>query len=175
MNRLFAVAVILCASLAFAGQDKMMPAEASSAELERIKSLAGTWKGQAPMGPEGQMMAMVVDYRVTAGGSTVVARYNPDSPMEMIDMYHDDESGALTVTHYCMFGNQPQLDLVSADETMMSFSLREGSVAEGAMHMHSLVITFDGDKIVHDWAMFAGGQEQSSGPIALMRVTEPQQ
>src|SRR5438046_5351727 len=75
-----------------------------SAEFERMKSLAGTWKGKADMG-EGPM-EFTVEYRLVAGGSAVEERIFAGSPKEMVTMYHD-QKGKLSLTHYCMLGNRP--------------------------------------------------------------------
>jgi len=58
-----------------------------SKEFERIKTLAGTWKGKMDMGQGPMDMAVI--YRVVAGGSAVEERTFPGTPMEMVTMYHD--------------------------------------------------------------------------------------
>src|SRR5437868_1614896 len=75
-----------------------------SPEFDRMKSLAGTWKGIVDMG-QGPV-DMTVEYRVVSGGSVVEERLFAGTPKEMVTMYHD-RKGKLALTHYCMLGNQP--------------------------------------------------------------------
>ena len=93
-----------------------------SKEFEKIKTLAGTWKGKMDMG-QGPM-EMVVIYRVVAGGSAVEERVFPDTPMEMITMYHD-KGGKVSLTHYCMLHNQPVLKFKESDDKSISFEFDE--------------------------------------------------
>lgn len=125
------------------------------------------------MGKDGELTPVTVEYEVTAGGSAVIERDFPGTPMEMMTVYHDDDGGALTLTHYCMLGNQPQLDLVASTDSVLTFYLREGSVTPAeAPHMHSLAMTIAPDRLVQDWAMWSDGQEQRSNPIELVRVAK---
>ena len=71
--------------------------------LDKMKSLAGTWQGQA-----GEMGAATVTYRVVSNGSAVEEDLFPGTPHEMITMFHED-NGQLIATHYCALGNQPRL------------------------------------------------------------------
>src|SRR4051812_19731243 len=86
------------------------PAYQGSAELAKLKTLAGTWKGTHDMG-KGPVEVTVV-YRVVAGGSAVEERIFPGTPEEMVTMYYDKQ-GKLSLTHYCMLHNQPGLLLKS--------------------------------------------------------------
>jgi len=69
-----------------------MPPYQGSAALEKMKSLAGKWKGSSPMGD------MTVEYRVIAGGSVIEERFAEGTPMEMLSTYHD-VNGKLAMTH----------------------------------------------------------------------------
>ena len=57
-------------------------------------------------------MPTAAEYRVAANGSVVVERNFPDTPKEMISVYHD-RGGKLSMTHYCALANQPQMSLTS--------------------------------------------------------------
>src|SRR3954467_2783963 len=67
-----------------------------SPEFERMKALAGTWKGKTDMG-QGPI-EMTVEYRVISGGSAVEERIFAGTPKEMVTMYHD-KNGKLALTH----------------------------------------------------------------------------
>lgn len=83
-----------------------------SPELELLKKLAGSWvMAGAREGQEG--MPTAAEYRVAANGSVVVERSFPDTPKEMISVYHD-RGGKLSMTHYCALANQPQMSLTSS-------------------------------------------------------------
>jgi hypothetical protein len=171
MRRLIVVAAVIASLALSVAADKeghMHEPFTGSAEFEQLKALAGVWKGTQPMGPDGQPMEVTVEVRVTAGGSAIVERFQPGTPMEMITIYHD-RGGALTLTHYCMLGNQPQMDLASSGDGRFEFAFREGSAAAEEMHMHSLAIALKGDVLEQTWGMVTEGQEQKS-TTTLSRV-----
>lgn len=140
-----------------------------SAEFERIKSLAGTWKGTHDMG-KGPMELTVI-YKVVAGGSAVEERFFAGTPNEMVTMYHDKQ-GKLSLTHYCMLHNQPGMLLKSADGKKLEFDFDPTcGVDDASMHMHSLVITFkDANHITQDWKLFENGKAKEGHPFTLKRV-----
>jgi hypothetical protein len=141
-----------------------------SAEFERMKSLAGTWKGKTDMG-QGPI-DMTVIYTVTSGGSAVEERILPGTPHEMVTMYHD-KNGKLSLTHYCMLANRPGMLLQSSDDKTMKFDFDPtcGVDSKSEMHMHSLAITFEGpDTILQDWRLYEGGAAKDSHPFTLKRV-----
>ncbi len=146
------------------------PTGPGSAELERVKQLAGRWEGTA--GGDGhEAEPAVVEYKVTSGGSAVVETLAPGTPKEMVSVYHDRD-GKLSMTHYCMLRNQPELALTQATETQMNFSLREGSGLDPAStHMHQLAITWnDSDHITQTWTGYEAGQPKESITMTLSRV-----
>jgi len=151
-----------------AGEPKATPQ--ASSEFERMKSLVGTWKGKADMG-QGPT-EFTVEYRLISGGSAIEERIFAGTPKEMVTMYHD-RKGKLSLTHYCMLGNQPGMLLKSADAKTIKFDFdpKCGVDAKSEMHMHALTITFeDADTIVQDWKLFADGKPKDSHPFTLKRV-----
>ena len=141
-----------------------------SAEFERLKSLAGSWKGTVDMG-QGPM-EMTVEYRLVSGGSVIEERIFAGTPKEMVTMYHD-RKGKLSLTHYCMLGNQPGMLLKSADARQLAFDFDPtcGLDAKSGMHMHSLVITLaDPDTLLQDWKLYENGKAKDSHPFTFKRV-----
>jgi len=140
-----------------------------SPEFERVKSLAGTWKGTHDMG-QGPL-EMTVEYRIVGAGSAVAERFFAGTPMEMITMYHD-KGGKLALTHYCMLHNQPGMLLKSSDKKSLAFDFDPTcGVDSQRTHMHALVITFkDDDHITQDWKLFENGKAKESHPFTLTRV-----
>ena len=143
-----------------------------SPEFERIKQLAGTWRGKSVM--QGKKQDITITYRVTSAGSAVVARHFPDTPNEMVSVYHDD-GGKLSMTHYCALKNQPIMGLKNATTNTIKLEYTNGINIDQDKdaHMRSLIITFvDDNRIVEQWSMFKGGKEVERSPIRLTKVKE---
>lgn len=162
------VAALSGAITVFAGE----PAKpyAGSAELEKLKSLAGTWKATVDLG--GGPMPVTAQYRVTSGGSAVEERLFADSPKEMVTIYHDRD-GKVALTHYCMLCNRPAMNLVKAEGKSLAFDLAKDSEikVDSETHMHSLTLTLDdADHLTHDWILFEGGKEKDHHPFKFERV-----
>jgi hypothetical protein len=159
----------LMAAGALSAAEQGKPHEVS-AELERMKGLAGKWTGKMDMGSG--PMDITVEYRVIAGGTAVEERDFAGSPKEMVTMYHD-KKGKLALTHYCMLGNQPGMILKSSDPKVLKFDFDPScGVSSGEeTHMHAMSITFDDpDTITQSWKLFEGGKAKDDHPIVLKRV-----
>lgn len=106
LKMLMVIGALALSGLAHAKECKM-PADNSSADFKLIKSLAGKWTTTTSMfGKKNQKM--FVEYKVTAGGSTVLETIFPGTPYEMISTYYDD-NGKLVMTHYCMMRTRTTL------------------------------------------------------------------
>ena len=76
------------------------------------------------------------------------------------------------MTHYCMLGNQPRMDLQAAEDGKMMFMFSEDNEVDPAkgMHMHSLAMSLvDKDNIVQRWTMFQGGRS----PAVSRHASDP--
>jgi hypothetical protein len=103
------------------------PADNSSPELQKIKSLEGRWSSTTSMfGKPNEKV--YTEYEVTSGGSAVLERIFPGTSNEMVSVYYDDDKGRLAMTHYCIMRNRPTLKLASsnADTITMDVSKIEG-------------------------------------------------
>ena len=87
--------------------------------------------GEAEHEGMSEKMMMRVEYRLAAGGSVIQETINGGTPMEMIKMYHDRD-GNLSMTHYCMLGNQPRMDLEVSGPGKMSFGFSEHNELDSA-------------------------------------------
>jgi hypothetical protein len=167
---LFVTALALTIPLStWAGGGPEMPPYKGSVELERLKSLAGTWKGKEDMGQGVQ--DVVATYAVTANGSAVIETLFPKTPHEMISVYHD-ENGKLTMTHYCMLGNQPHMKLKDSGPTSIALVMhgKEGITNANEPHMHALTIKFvDADTIEHLWTHHKDGKASNTVTFRLTR------
>jgi hypothetical protein len=130
------------------------PAKAAPANpgLEKLKKLAGTWVEADKDGKATDKVVSVV--KVTAGGSTVHETLFPETPMEMVSVYHLDK-GELVMTHYCMLGNQPRMKAEAGPKpNQIKWVFTGGSNLDPAKdaHMHGGTVTFIDD----DHIEFAG-------------------
>src|SRR5436305_10042303 len=84
----------------FASTCAMAQSEAQK-NFEKMKTLAGSWKGKTSEG-----RPVEVSYRVTSGGSALMSEIKGKE--DMITMFHLD-GDRLMMTHYCGAGNQPRM------------------------------------------------------------------
>ena len=168
MSSVCALLVLATAVLSNAGETPRP--KPSSAEFERMKSMAGTWKGMVEMGKG--PVEMVSQYRLVAGGSVLEEKVFAGTPNEMTTMYYDQD-GKLALTHYCVMGNRPGMVLKSADARTMKFAFdkRCGIDVKKESHMHSLTITFDdADTITASCKALMDGKEMPEKPTTMKRV-----
>jgi len=126
----------------------------------RLKSLAGTWEGQASEAKTGPPVSVV--YRSASNGSVVLEDLFPGTDHEMISMYFMDR-GELVMTHYCAMANQPhlRLDRKASTADALVFAFDGGTNLDPAKdgHIHSGVIRFQGPALQADWTVWQGGKE----------------
>jgi hypothetical protein len=161
-----AALVILLGGAALAGAQTVDGKTA----FERLKTLAGTWEGQAGQGQPGE--AATVTYRVASGGSVVEETLFPGSPHEMISMYHLVDGG-LVLTHYCAMANQPRMRLDGKASTpeRLVFTFDGGTNFDPGTdtHVHSGVLEWKGDALHAAWAVYSGGKETGQNQFVLTR------
>lgn len=167
MNYATVLSVCLLAAPVIA-QDTDVPKHEGSKELQKIKTLVGTWVGEMDLGKGPQKVRIV--YRVTAAGSAVMETFNPGTPMEMVTMYHD-QKGKLAMTHYCMLGNQPRMRLVnSSDKQLVLDLVKESDINKDEPHMNALTIDFlAADRIKHTWGCCQGGDKINNMSVEFKR------
>ncbi len=166
---LLTLSILSCALTTFAGELPTKPYSGSPA-FEKLKTLAGSWKASVDMG-QGPMNVNT-QYRVIAGGSAVEERMFPDTPKEMVTLYHEKD-GKLVLTHYCMLCNRPSMTLVKSDDKSLTFDLDKDSEikADTEKHMHSAVITFvDADHLTQNWTLFDHGKATEKPSFQFERV-----
>jgi hypothetical protein len=166
---------VVCATLLLAGSvwlraDEASKAKQGSPELERMKTLVGTWTGKTDMG-QGPV-DMSVQYRLLAAGSVLEERCFIGTPNEMVTMFYD-QNGKLAMTHYCMFGNRPGMRLKSSDSKTIKFDFDAtcGINPKKESHMHALSISFDdADTITASCKAIMDGKEMEEHPVTLKRA-----
>jgi hypothetical protein len=156
--------------LSIAASAHEMPAPAkSNKDFDQLKQLVGKWKGTMK-GDDGKDQPATVNYELTSGGTAVMERLAPGSPMEMVTMYYLDGK-SVAMTHYCAIGNQPRMKLKSADPKTMAFEMvgTDGVSSLKEMHMHALKLKWDGpNKFTQEWTNYMNGK---TGEVAVFNFT----
>lgn len=164
---------VLSAGSAWAGEMPGYTPPKPSAELEQVKALEGRWKGESTeKGQEGQTIN--VQYHVTSGGSAVQETLDPGTSHEMVSIYHD-VNGKLSMTHYCMLGNQPELELKSAKDGKLVFeqSAASAETLKGQMAMGSLVLEHDKDTLTQTWTSYDAGGKSMQSTVFKLKKFDP--
>jgi hypothetical protein len=133
-------------------------APAAAPGFERLKALAGEWRGRTPHGRD-----IGLSYRLTANGSALVESWNLGEGRESVTIYHMD-GDVLLASHFCPLGNQPRLALRRAAADRLEFQFRDGSNLDPAIdaHQHSFWIEFHGpDTIVRSETYREGGDDET--------------
>jgi hypothetical protein len=165
---LAAVAALTLGSPSFASD-----APDGAQAFERLKGLVGVWEVTQPAGKKA-----TVRYELTAGGSALFEHYS-DSSMgsgnEMITMYHVD-AGRLLLTHYCMAGNQPRMQLKRFDpskgELDFDFLDATGLADESEGHMHRAQFRIlDENRFTSRWEFLENGKPAFDELQELSRVS----
>jgi hypothetical protein len=141
-----------------------MPPHKGSAAFERMKSLVGKWEGDSPM-----MGKMKTEFRLIAGDSVIEERFAAGTPMEMLSTYYD-VNGKLTMKHYCMLRNQPQMKLTKSSADSLTFDLAPtpGLTPAKDKHMHSATYTFiDANHFKLDGVAWENGKPSPCGPPVI--------
>src|SRR6185503_1666947 len=110
--------LLLATTVWLAAEEPAKPTSGSP-EFERMKTLVGTWQGKTDMG-QGPV-DITVQFRLIAAGTVLEERVLAGTPNEMVTMYYD-QGGKLSLTHYCMLGNRPAMQLKSSDAKTISFN-----------------------------------------------------
>jgi hypothetical protein len=145
----------------------------TTAALERLKSLEGTWTGPAVWVKAGKKdgVEFTLAYKVTSDGTAVIETMMPGTPGEMVTVYHV-EDGRLALVHYCTAGNQPRMTLESSsDPDDLSFRCRGGTnMTERDSHMHSARIRIvDANHIKGAWSSVKAGRVEWTAEADLTR------
>jgi hypothetical protein len=165
-----ALACLSAAPLALAAGASPTRADPKAA-FERLKSLAGEWRGKAGHGEAAS--PAVVRWETISGGTAVMETLFPGTPHEMRSVYHLD-GGDLVMTHYCAMGNQPRVKLAAAstpDELVFEFTGGTNLDPKKDTHVHSGRIRFKGaDEMEAEWAVFKGESPAGANRFALARA-----
>lgn len=176
-------ALIICLATIAVSQSPMRKPDApksdpqgASAQLAftRLKTLAGTWKGQGPEGP------VRVSLRVTSGGDALLHEMVPEGRSDDPNRGDDDaitmlylDGDRLMLTHYCDSGkNRPRmLAKLSPDGKTVDFEFLDLSGVTTYGHMHRAVFTFgDAGHHTEDWTYMTPANKPMTAHIELVRA-----
>ncbi len=167
-------AVVLTGVVALVGyclaDDHNCSAKGSSAKLQVFKQLAGEW---LKVGEDGRPTDEVIsNYRITSGGSAVIETIFPGTDHEMVTVYFE-ENDELTLTHYCVLGNQPRMRVEFGDDpNRLTYKCTGGTniQSETDEHMHEARLTILGkDHIRIEWLKFKNGKHDYTAAFELVR------
>lgn len=155
------------------GQDEhhMSPVTGSK-ELEKLKTLAGTWQGTTVM--DGKEMPVTVTYKTSSNGSVVVETLFPDTPHEMVSVYYD-VNGKLGMTHYCAMDNQPHLTLEDSTDNEIDLVFANGTNLDPKKdhYMHDVSFEFkDNNNMVQEWTSYENGKEDEVATFTFTRAKQ---
>jgi hypothetical protein len=161
------VAGLLAVAMAPAA-DVQEPSIDTAAAFSKLKSLAGEWAGDSPMG-KAHMSIQVI-----AGGTAVVERETMEGMPEMMTVYHTDGK-RLLLTHYCMAGNQPRMQAASyspsSGELRFRFLDATNLASPAAGHMHNANFRFvDGQHLITEWQFYENGQVKNAEKAEYTKV-----
>ena len=117
---------------------------------------------------------MTIRYRMIAAGSVIEERVFEGTPEEMVTMYYDDKDGKLALTHYCVFGNRPTMNVKASDEKSITFDFDSSCCniePTKEWQMHGIVVYFvDADTISTSCEAIIDGKEAPDNATTLKRV-----
>jgi len=176
-------AAMLCgASMVLAQSETRKPEDQNpdpqerSAQLAfaRLKTLAGTWKGQGPEGP------VRVSVRVTSGGDAVLHEMVPEGRSDDPSSGDNDpitmlylEGDRLLLTHYCDSGkNRPRMvGKLSPDGKVVEFDFLDVSGGTKRGHTHHAGFTFvDADHHSEDWTYMTPRDKPMTAHMEFVRA-----
>lgn len=106
-------------------------ADVAQAQFATISS----WEGRWVVAETG---ALEIVFEVTARGKTVVERWETESGLHSMTVYHRD-GDRIMATHYCPQGNQPRLETIVSETGTVAFRFRDiTDLDEGESHTVTL-------------------------------------
>ena len=164
-----AVSILITASACGAASTTSVEALSDRAAFEKLKSLAGEWRGKIDDPEKGPPIA--VSYKTTSNNSIVVETLFVGTEHEMVTVYFLDK-GKLVLVHYCAAGNQPRMKLAKASADSLEFEFAGGSNLKPAkdMHMHSAGLFWLPDGTLRsEWSSYDKGKPAGKHTFFLKR------
>jgi len=181
---LLSVVLISISTVAMAQSNPPKAQTDAERSFEKLKTLAGTWKGQIttdPREPSMDNLTIWLSLRVTSKGNALVHEMKepgtPDDPSkdDPITMLYLDGDRVL-LTHYCDAGNRPRMvGKISPDGKTVEFEFLDVAGSTQYGHMHHAVFTFiDANHHTEDWTFMLKGDKMVHAHMDLQRATQQQ-
>ena len=156
---------------------EQMPPPRQNDQFQLIKQLEGDW---IELDESNQPTGMTAQYRLTAGGGTLIETIFAGTPMEMVTVFFVDGDN-LKLTHYCVLQNQPTMQAKPTEDfNVIDFEFTEGTNIDSAVdpHMHRAKFTFlNQDHYQAEWTHFENGEAGKTVALNMVRapkLEEPQ-
>ncbi|HUI64905.1 MAG TPA: hypothetical protein VL126_08680 [Bacteroidota bacterium] len=140
-------------------------------ELDRLKSLLGTWNGK-----DAQGNSLSASFRLVADERSVMETFSREEGNEStVTMFYDDD-GTLMLSHYGVRGNQPRmrLDHLKSTDNSLVFTLLDMTDLKSDKDAQLREITFrlaEGVHLTQTWDFLKEGSD-SKESVVLERVSE---
>lgn len=173
MNKIYffvLISGILISSIANSEEPKYVSQPAPEV-LKHFTELEGEWVGKHT-NHEGEEEHLSLIYRTISGGTAVEERIFADTPKEMITVYHGSGGNGILMTHYCMLGNQPRLQLDNTNGKTFDFQFVDGVGIDRDKtgHMGGMKMTIiDKNTIQQEWAYYEDGEVKSISKFTFAR------
>ena len=139
--------------------------------LNYFIELESEWIG-THINHQGEEEQVELVYRTVSGGTAVEERIFADTPKEMITVYHGSGENGILMTHYCMLGNQPRLQLEKSHEIAFNFKYLDGVGIdrEKTRHMGGMKLTIlDENTIQQEWDYYEDGEIKNTSTLTFTR------
>jgi hypothetical protein len=168
-TQLFLITTLIASSLALPAADpKSSQSTDAAAGFARLKTLVGQWEADTKSGK------VHLSYELVSGDTAVLERESSETMPSMVTVYYVD-GGRLLLTHYCMVGNQPRMQVkaFNSDTGDLDFQFLDATnlASPGAGHMHNAKIRIvDNSHFVSEWQFYENGKPKFSENAQFTRV-----
>lgn len=108
----------------------------AQAAFDAIKGMEGEWIGTVQRN-DGEARETKIEFKVSAGGHSIIQTFAPGKRYEMFSVYHLD-GDQLLMTHYCALGNAPKMKFAeSATPGALTFEFNGGTNLDPAKDAHA--------------------------------------
>jgi hypothetical protein len=134
--------------------------------------------GATKKGPAAKIIGTdntAMSFKLVGKGTTVQESLLPDTPKEMVTMYHckDKTCNTLAATHYCAKKNQPQLqaDTTLRKKIVMNCDMNSELCTSGDGHVHRITheVSDDGNRLKTTYTIFQDGKHQKNSVYHFVR------
>ena len=168
-TQFFLMATLIAASTALPAAD-LKPAQTTDAgaAFARLKTLVGQWEATTSSGK------VHLSYELVSGDTALLERESSETMPSMVTLYYVD-GGRLLLTHYCMIGNQPRMQVKAFNsgtgELDFQFLDATNLASPGAGHMHNAKIRIvDDSHLVSEWQFYENGKPKFSETAQYTRI-----